>query len=55
MEMTRLTRQKVYQMFLDAGSISTPILDMYFKRVYVGTFMKDEIDKAMRRFKWDKN
>lgn len=49
--MTRLTRKKVFQQFLDAGSISTPTLDVYFKRVHVGIFLKDEMDKAMKRFK----
>ena len=49
--MTRLTKDKIYQRFLDAGSISTPILDTYFKRVHVGIFVKDEIDKAMRKLR----
>ena len=39
----------VHKKILDAGSIKTPVLDYYFKRVHVGLFRKEELDKARRR------
>lgn len=49
--MTRLTRQMIIKQMFDNGSIQTPILTKYFKRVFVGYVMKEGIDKANRKLK----
>ena len=47
--MSRITKKQIIEQIIDDGSISTPILNMYFKRVHIGMFFKEDIDKARRK------
>lgn len=49
--MSRLTKARVLEMLREASCIKSPILNRYFKSVWVGEEMKQIIDKSNKRFK----
>lgn len=48
----RISKAMVLKMLRDACCIETPILNYYFKSVWVGEVMKEQIEKARRKLKY---
>lgn len=47
----RINKAMVLKLLRDASCIETPILNYYFKSVWVGEIMKNRIEKARRKMK----
>lgn len=49
--MSRLTKRMILEMIREANCIHTPTLDLYFKSVWIGEELRQQIELSRRKLK----